>query len=41
MVTEPGREKYEIISEFMENGDIKTFIERNADVNRLELVGLN
>ena len=41
MATEPGREKYGIVSEFMENWDIKTFIGHNVDVNRLELVGLD
>jgi len=39
LVIESKREKFEIVSEFMENGDIKTFIKNNADVNRLELVG--
>ena len=39
LVTEPRREKYEIVSEFMANGNIKEFIEKNVDVNRLELVG--
>lgn len=38
MVTEPGEEKYEIISEFMENGEIGTFIKKNQEVNRLELL---
>lgn len=38
LVIEPKREKFEIVSEFMENGDIRTFMENNADVNRLELV---
>lgn len=39
MVTEPGEEKYEIISELMENGEIGTFIKKNQEANRLELVG--
>lgn len=39
MVTDQGLEKYEIISEFMENGDINTFVKENEGVNRLELVG--
>lgn len=38
MVTEPGHEKYEVISEFMENGEIGEFIEKNRGMNRLELV---
>jgi len=41
LVVESRREKFEIVSEFMENGDIKTFIENNADANRLELVGFD
>ena len=41
LVTEQRCEKFEIVSEFMENGDIKTFIEQNADANRLELVGFD
>ena len=39
MVTEPGHEKYEIVSEFMENGDLGTFTKQNRGVNRLKLVG--
>jgi len=39
LVTEPKCERFEIVSEFMENGDIVTFIKNNADVKRLELVG--
>lgn len=39
LVTELGCEKFEIVSEFMENGDITTFIGQNPGVNRLELVG--
>lgn len=39
MVTEPNHEKYEIVSEFMENGNIRSFIGQNAGANRLELVG--
>lgn len=39
MVTEPGKEKYEIISELMEDGEIGKFIKRNPGANRLELVG--
>lgn len=38
MVTEQGSEKYEILSEFMENGEIWRFIEKNRSANRLELV---
>jgi len=38
MVTEPKREKCEIISEFMENGEIMTFVSQNKGVNRLELL---
>ena len=41
MVIEPGREKCEVVSELMENGDINTFIWNNEGVNRLELVGLD
>jgi serine/threonine protein kinase len=41
LVTEPGCERYEMVSEFMENGDIKAFIEGNPGVNRLELVGFD
>ena len=41
MVTEPGQEKCEIISELMENGDITTFLRQNDGVNRLELVGFD
>ena len=37
--TEPNGEKYQIVSEFMENGNILTFMKRNPGVNRLELVG--
>ena len=33
--------KLEIISEFMENGDINTFVLQNKDVNRLELVSFD
>ena len=40
MVVEPGREKCEVVSELMENGDIDMFIQQNEDANRLELVGL-
>jgi hypothetical protein len=40
MVNEEGRAKYEIVSELMENGNINTFIKKNAHANRLELVGL-
>ncbi|KAF9643492.1 kinase-like protein [Thelephora ganbajun] len=38
MVTEPNHEKYEMVSEFMENGDIGTFISQHKGVNRLELL---
>lgn len=38
MVTEPGHEKYEFVSEFMENGEIGKFLEKNRGVNRLELL---
>ena len=31
--------QFELISEFMENGTINTYISRNLGVNRLELVG--
>ena len=41
MVTEPGRERYEVLSEFMGNGDIRTFTRQNPDVNRLKLVGFH
>ena len=41
LATEPNSEKYEIVSEFMENGNIINFMERNQDVNRLELVGFD
>jgi len=41
MVAEPGREKYEIVSEFMKNGNIRRFIEQNPGANRLELVGVS
>lgn len=41
LVTEQKREKYEIVSEFMVNGDIRTFIQRFKGVNRLELVGFH
>ena len=41
LVTEQKREKYEIVSEFMVNEDIRAFIQRNKDVNRLELVGFD
>ena len=36
-----GAWKYEIISEFMENGPINTFIRQNQDANRLELVNFD
>ena len=36
-----GTRKYEIISEYMENGSIKTFVEQNRGVNRLELVSFD
>jgi hypothetical protein len=38
MVTEQGHEKYQIVSELMKNGRIGGFIERNQDVNKVELV---
>ena len=41
LVTEPRREKYEIVSEFMENGNISKFIQKNVNVNGLELVGFD
>ena len=42
MVTVPNRENYEIVSEFMENGNITRFLKarQNAGVDRLELVGV-
>ena len=40
MVTEPGREKYEIVSEFMENGNIRAFTKQDAGANLLELVSV-
>ena len=41
MVTEKGRERYEIVSELMENGDINAFIRQNEHANRLQLVGFD
>ena len=41
LATEPNSEKYEIVSEFMKNGNIMRFMERNPGVNRLELVGFD
>ena len=41
LVTEERHENYEIVSEFMENGDINKFMGLNAGVNRLELVGFD
>ena len=41
IVTEPGQEKCEVVSEFMENGNINTFILKNEGVNRLELVSFD
>ena len=40
-MTEPGQEKCEVVSEFMENGNINTFILKNEGVNRLELVSFD
>lgn len=39
--SENGTWKYEIISEFMANGTINTFILQNQGVNRFELVGFD
>ena len=36
---ENGSTQFELISDFMENGTINTYISRNPGVNRLELVG--
>lgn len=37
-----GWEKYELVSEFMENGTIDRFIvQQDKDVNRLELVSFD
>jgi len=33
--------KYEIVSEFMENEDINTFVKQNQGVNRPELVSFD
>lgn len=34
-------EKYKLVSEFMKNGSINEFIEKNEDTDRLELVGFD
>ena len=39
MVTEGGRQTWEIVSEPMENGRIEDFLKLNQGVNKLELVG--
>ena len=36
-----GAWKYEIISDFMKNGDINEFTRQNQGVNRLELVSFD
>ena len=41
MVIGEGPEKYELVSEFMENGNINEFIEKNEDADRLGLVGFD
>ena len=39
MVDEQNKRVYEIVSDFMENGDIMTFTKTHEGVDRLKLVG--